>query len=471
MLNQKKYTLVILLLCSTILLSQAKNETALSSSKNLTLEDCIEIALKNNRFIPIAEYDTKIAEAKYNQAKSVYWPKVDLTSAYSILDDDPSIQYPPAQLQLDAMSIGPFNFQPPPIEIPVQNVKLADNKGLLTTVELMYPLFTGGKISSIIDQAIANKKFTKHSKRKTDLQVIYDTKKMYYSTILSKKLYEIGKEALERLEVTLELSERLYMDGSGNVTKIDYLKNKTVVESVRSILSRLKDNLGIAESALKFTLGIDWTSEITLVNSDLSFSPKEYNLADLLFRAAEHNPQLAQIKEGLNIYRAKVEEAESEYYPNLAIMGSYVNIVNSYDFGIVTPQNKNTWMIGLGLKLPVFNGFKTANKIDEAEYALKQMEAKQGLLSNGIILQIRKLHYNLAGAVERESSSRTAMETAIENRDLSERAYKNDLVELDELIQAQIIESFMKAQYQISLFEYADLKAQLENILGVKNYD
>ncbi|MCK7505545.1 MAG: hypothetical protein MZV70_16710 [Desulfobacterales bacterium] len=47
-------------------------------------------------------------------------------------------------------------------------------------------------------------------------------------------------DALARTEVTPELTENLYSRGSGRVKKTDYLRNKTVVEGLRSALAFLE---------------------------------------------------------------------------------------------------------------------------------------------------------------------------------------------------------------------------------------
>ena len=46
---------------------------------------------------------------------------------------------------------------------------------------------------------------------------------------------------------------------------------------------------------------------------------------------------------------AKIKEAKSGHYPKVGLFGNLVHIQNSYDEGIMTPQNKNSWTIGVGL--------------------------------------------------------------------------------------------------------------------------
>jgi outer membrane protein len=52
----------------------------------LTLEECIEIALKNNRRRPASRYAVELAEAQHKQALSTYWPQLNARVAYTLLD-------------------------------------------------------------------------------------------------------------------------------------------------------------------------------------------------------------------------------------------------------------------------------------------------------------------------------------------------------------------------------------------------
>ena len=73
---------------------------------------------------------------------------------------------------------------------------------------------------------------------------------------------QIGRDALTRMEVTLELTENLYTKGSGKVKKTDYLRNKTVVEWLRTAVTSLGANEQLARSALTNSMGMDWEAPV-----------------------------------------------------------------------------------------------------------------------------------------------------------------------------------------------------------------
>jgi signal transduction histidine kinase len=56
-----------------------------------------------------------------------------------------------------------------------------------------------------VKQAAKALQAAKEEARWTDLQVVYDVRRIYYGAVLPRALVQIGKDALARMEVTLEL--------------------------------------------------------------------------------------------------------------------------------------------------------------------------------------------------------------------------------------------------------------------------
>ncbi len=54
------------------------------------------------------------------------------------------------------------------------------------------------------------------------------------------------------------------------------------------------------------------------------------------------------------------------------------------------------------------------------------------------------------------------MEAAGQNRELNVRAYQDELVETQDVIQAQLMESFMQAQFQKVLFDHIESRFRLD---------
>ena len=97
-------TLIVLVLCGFFIVPESRagqneNEQISGSGAEqvvqiLDLEQCINLALKNNHLAKISIQTLKIAEAQYQQVMSSYWPQISASANYIRLDEAPIFIYP-----------------------------------------------------------------------------------------------------------------------------------------------------------------------------------------------------------------------------------------------------------------------------------------------------------------------------------------------------------------------------------------
>ncbi len=438
----------------------------IESINKLTLEQCIELTLKNNISRNTFGYSEKIAETKLKQAQSGYYPSVDLTAVYNRMDQDPNFIMPESKIQIPAINLGNFSIPSLTMPVPQQDVKLADKQNIYADINIIWPIFTGGKISSYVKQAEAGIAIAKNDSRINDDQIIYDTKKLYYSVLLASSLEDIAQETFDRLATTLSVTESLYQNGSGRVTKTDYLKNKVMVDAVKTMLEQITGEKKSAVIALINAMGLDWQTQFEPADTSISYNINQTELIDYMNCMYDNNPLFAKMNNAMDVYSSKVDEAKSDYYPSVALVGGYHKFFSGYDYGVVTPQNQNVWMFGLGMKLNIFNGWRTSAMIEENKLEYDKLDKQKEYLKKGLTTKLQYIYQKIKTAESKQVSSLEALNSAAENRELTEKAYFNDIMELEDLLQAQLTEAFFKAQYQMTLFEHADFTAQLENLIS-----
>ncbi|MCW8848644.1 MAG: TolC family protein [Melioribacteraceae bacterium] len=455
-----------LFLISTLLIAQ---NTENLFEKEIDLKTCIEYALKNHPLKSVNKNSIGISEAQLNQANSAYWPQIDLSASVSTMDDHPNFIFPSSTFELPSLNIPGLELGG--IEIPEQNIKLFDKTMIMGSVELVYPLYTGGFISSLVGQAEGGLLIAKEEARKNELQIVTDVKKRFYAVYMLQKLTQIGDEALARLETTLGLTENMYLKGSGKVTKTDFLKNKIMVDNVRSINFSFKHNLELAKAALLNALGEDVKKEISVIEDDLLLNNNLYEYDELMKHAFLNNPTWNTLEIAQNIFEEKVDQAYSGHLPKIGLMGSVNMVDNAYKYGLVSDVNKLSWTVGIGVQLPIFNGFRTSAEVDEAKYRLEKIKSQKILLENGLGILVKKALVDFESASDQQMALRSAMESAIDNCSLNDRAYQSDLVELQDLIEAQIFEAIMKVQFYKAQYTYYESLAELELIVGSRQQE
>ncbi|MBF0289764.1 MAG: TolC family protein [SAR324 cluster bacterium] len=458
------------ILCCTLCLSStqlhAQESPKTTVPRLLNLEQCLQIALENNRLQSISQENLRIAEAQRQQAISSYWPQLNFSTIAMRLDETPNFVFPASTFQSVPIQFGGASIDMPPVDVPGQDVKLMDRDIILSSLNLMYPLYTGGKISSINTQAEMGLKIAQMRHRQTNLKLVYDVKRMFYGTLLTAKLQRIADQILQRFKTNLELTKKLFHQGSGSVQKTDYLKLKVIVSSLHSMREYLIANHELARSALVMTLGLDWQTPVNIREQDFPFEPDTKALPDLIAGSYEFSPDWNQVQYGLQTLEAKLEEAQSGHLPVIALTGKLHHIENSYDSGIMTSKNRDGWQIGIVLNFPLFAGFRTSHEVAEAQARLDQLRHQKILLHDGLVLQVKQTFLEIQQTQKQVIFTQDAWENAREHLQLNERGYQNDLLPIDDVIGAQVMAAMTQAQYLKTLHDHVLNRAKLGMIIG-----
>ncbi|HEX9933662.1 MAG TPA: TolC family protein, partial [bacterium] len=272
------------------------------------LSECIRLALKNSHARKAHEYSIRAAEARLKQAQSGRYPALDFAAAYMVTDEDVNFIFPASTVQTSPIDLGMLSLPSLNVGIPQQDIKMADKRNALAELNLVWPLFTGGKVTALVKQARAGMALATCESRADDNRIVYETKKLYYSAVLASNLSKITRETRDRLLATLKVTERLYQEGSGKVTKSDYLKNKVYVEVAQSLLDQISGEGENASAALAEAMGLDWGMKIAVADEEIPFIVTEEPMDSLVNRLFRWNPQITRVEHALDLYRAKIAD-------------------------------------------------------------------------------------------------------------------------------------------------------------------
>jgi outer membrane protein TolC len=455
--------------------------------------------MEKNHSRPASQFAIAMAEAQHRQALAAYWPQVNVKGGITQLDQSPNFVFPASTMYIPPESVSipggsatvtiPANafgpgFPPAPIQMPVafpgqtvtttaqqfpipaQNVKLLNPTTESVVGDFTLLLFDGGMRRGYREQALGARDAARAESRRTDLELSDSIIRIYYGAVLARQLRQLGDDTLARMEATLHVTETLYKEGSGTVTKADYLDNEVMVDSVRSIVAPLEKNQASAEAALAYTMGLSWKSSVEPSDADVPYQPYAGNLDELVSTAYEFNPDWKKIDAGLRAFEGERLTASSGHYPKLALTGDLHRWWNNYDGGVSTTQNRAGWTVGAGVEIPVFDGFLTNAKVAEARAKISQLKEQKLMLREGIGLQIRNLFLGLAASEKTYRASFDAMKAAGADRELTARAYESGMVATERVIRVQLQEALVSAGYYKTVYEHRALQSNIDLIVG-----
>jgi outer membrane protein TolC len=466
----------------------------------LLLEQCLATALEKNHRRPISQFAIGLAEAQHRQALAGYWPQVSGKAGYERLSDPLNFIFPAETMQIPAQSVSvpggtmvvtvpagalAPGIPPNPIQMPVnfpgqtyktgaqsfaipeQNVKVVDQNLVSGSLQMDWLLWDGGMRKGLREQSAANVEMMRVEARRTDLEIADSVTRMYWGAVLARQVSQLGQDTLARMQSTLQIAETMYKEGAGKVTRSDYLDNAVMVRTVESLVAQLQKNEVMSQAALANTMGLAWNASVEPSSQEIPFAPAGRNLDGLVAASYEFNPDWEKLAAAIRATQGAVATAKSGYYPRLGLTGELHRWWNGgYNAGMATGQNQQGWSAGVGLEIPLFDGFLTRNRVSEALARLNRLKETQFLLRDGIALQIKDLVLGLDAAAKSGQASMAAMKSAQENRDLNERAYHEELVETEKVIRAQLMEALMSAQHFKARYDYAALLSQLSLAVG-----
>ena len=438
----------------------------------VTLDQALAAAMESNRQRPASRYAVESAESLHRQALAAYWPHVQMQGGYQRLASDPNYLFPANEFGLPMGGSLPISIPgigTVPLEsfsIPAQDIQLMDRESFRAAVSGGWLLYDGGMRRGLREQSSAYVDAMREEARRTDLQIVDAVTRFYYGAVLAAQLHQLGMDSLERMEATLDLTETMFTEGSGSVTRSDWLDNRIMVESLRSMVSTLEKNEQMAQAALANSMGLAWDRQVRPADHTLPFEPFSGSLDDLVARAFRFSPDWMTAEAGRRAAEGALQAAQSGIRPRLGLSGEWSRWWNDYTAGMATDVNKRGWSVELGVEAPLFNGFLTRNRVAESRARLARIEEQQTLLRDGLGLQIRDAFLALEASERSYEASQSAMQASIENRDLNTRAYQAGLVGADKVIRSQLVEALMTARYHLMKYEHVTLLSKLDLLVG-----
>ncbi len=465
----------------------------------LTLGECLRIGMEKNHSRPASHFAIDIAEAQHRQALSAYWPQMVVKAGVTRLDQAPDFLFPASTMYIPPQTItvpggsttvtipanafGP-GFPPQAIQVPVsfpgqtvttnvqmfpipaQDVKLLNPTSESLSGEARWLLFDGGMRKGYREQSLGGVASARAEAHRTDLELADSIVRLYYGAVLARQLEKLGDDTLQRMEATLRVTESLYKDGSGTVNKTDYLDNKVMLETVRSMVVPLGKNAAAAEAALAYTMGLSWRSTVIPKDDMVPAITFQGNPEELVSTAYLFNPDWNQIEAGLRAAEGASLVAGSGHYPRIGFKGEIHKMWNSYNSGVATDTNKAGWSVDLGAEVPLFDGFLTTQRVAEARARIHQLKEQQLVLKEGLGLQIRELFLALSAAEKVSQATGDAMVAAVDDRDLTMRAYESGLTTTEKVIRVQIQEALVSAAHQKAVYDSLELQSKLNVVVG-----
>lgn len=392
--------------------------------KTLSLQECIDIALKKNPDILASKYTVEKSFFKIGEARSGYFPEIDLSLGY---------------------------------QRTYQEGKTGEeySKQYSGQISLTQTLFDFGKTSKQVEVQQELYKSTQWQDKDTVLQIIYNVKEAYFSVLKAKKQKETALEVIRQSKRHLDLAKGFYEVGLK--PKIEVTKAEVELSNATLNLITADKQLSQALLNLKVAMGAVDMQDFDIKQEE--YAVRKLDEKELLNVAIERNTQLQAIKFNKQASISTEELVKKEYMPKFTGSASYGYL--NEDF----PLDKK-WTLFLQMSLPLFSGWSTTYKLKQAKADTTYYVYKEDSLRQQITSQIKNLFVQLKEASQKIETLKIALKQAKENLDLAMGRYEVGIGSSIEVVDAIVLYEQTNTQYWQAVYDYNVTYAQIQKTAG-----
>ncbi|MGB5848328.1 MAG: TolC family protein [Ignavibacteriaceae bacterium] len=328
---------------------------------------------------------------------------------------------------------------------------------------LEQPLFTGAvfyatRISKVYAE-ISEKGYYS-----SQANLIKDVKRAYYAYLLAKEFKNLSLVTLKAAEGNLKNSKALYE--AGLAPEYDFIRSRVQVQNILPEVEQSKNSIKVAKNTLRYILGLDleqpFNVEDSLVFAELSTD--DYETSQRIMN--NQNFTLQQLKLQIELQDKAVSYEFSKHFPELFLTGNWQTAAQENERAFSSWRYINSVYVGLNLKVPIFNGFQTTSKVQQAKIELMKAEEEFSKTDQLFNNQLDNLLLRIEETKNKISAYDATINEAQLGYDISVKRYSNGLGTQLENIDALVALTRAKINYLDAIFTYYELHANLEALLA-----
>ena len=386
----------------------------------MALNDAVRLALTGNKSVDAADASRKAAESRIAQARSGNLPKVNYSESWT-RSDNPVFVF---SSLLTQHQFGEQNFQIGPLNRPdfLNNFQ--------SQISADQTLYDGGQTRHAVRAAELTKDITSEDGRRARMEVIARVVRSYYDALLGAEQLNAASQALRSAQADLDRAESVR--SAGMSTDVDVLSIRVHLAGVREQQIRREADLLVARAALNDALGLPLDDAHTLTTGLMPLQLPVTALGDYEHNALNERPEARQVKLAVSLAENQAATAHSNLLPQVGIHGAFeADRQTFYDKGGAN------WLVSIGLRWNLFNGFSDKARIEESKFALRRSEAERAHAVSALQLQVRRAYADLRAAGQRIDVTNASVAEAEESLRITQNRYETGLSNVTDLLRTE----------------------------------
>ncbi len=416
-----------------------------AQTRQLSLEEALNLAAENNLNIKSAEARINTAKASYRMTNSVFLPGIE-ASHTGVTTNDPLSSF---GFKLKQEIVQQADFDPARLNDPGSN----ENFG--TKIEIQQPLLN---LDGIYARKAARKQFEAMTYQATRVRknIEYEVKRAYFMLELAESSVNVLGRSVKVAEEALRLTKN--NEEQGFAKHADVLEASVRYEERKNQLLEAQNQREAAHDFLAHLLGLELNEQITTTDS-LTQAPTQVLATQPDYNLENRSDLLAfqkQIEAGENMVRSN----KMKFVPRVNAFGAV-----EWNDDKLLGTSANNYMLGASLSWKLFNGYKNAgtvqqakSQLDEARFSYQDYLSQSQVQINNAIRSVN-LHYS------RIQSSKLAKEQAQESLRIRTNRFEQGLEKTADLLMSEALASGKELEYIQSIYNYRQAIFEMELLM------
>ena len=423
---------------------------ALLGQEALTLRQAVDLALRSNPLIAVANCAEKEADARIHQARSGYLPHMQFSE---------SVQRGNNPVFVFGSLLTQHQFSDGNFAIGLLNRPDAMNnyQSRLTVEQIV---FDARHTSRGVEAAHFTRQMAGEDTRRNHSDLILNVLRAYFAGTLAEKNLEVAQQSMDSALADLERAKSIYE--SGRSTQADVLALRVHLAAIEEAQIQASNDVAVARATLNDALGVslDRRFELTTpIESDAGVT--EGTIEEYRGLAAENRPEMRQAELAQRLARTQQQIATSAYWPQVAFQATV-----EADRQSLFSKGGANWFAAVTLHWSVWNGGETAARVEQARFAESRAEAMRKRADSAIHLDVRKAYLELRAAAQRvEVASASAAEAEEAHRIIQNR-HQAGLITVTELLRSEVALASARTRRLAAIYDRRVAAAALEHAAG-----
>ena len=457
-------TILFLQILGLILVTAPNRGTASEQEPvhTFTLVQSISYALSNSREFQVAQKDVELAGEKVKEARAAFLPQLMLDTGYTysgslskiVLDGNFLGNFGDLLPEGPSIGEGTDSTNTEPIEF-----ELGAKHNLQGQAKVTYPLFTWGQLGNIYRQAVLGKQLAERMLEAVQLDIELKVRQAFHGVLLTQAFVDVVEQSLAQVERRYELAQE--QKAAGVTTRLEVIRANVQVVNTRSQLIQARNQRKLAEENFKLTLGLPLDDPVS-IDGRLHAELKPVNIDQAIATALELRPEIQQIEIQEQIGEKQVKVAKAGNKPMLSTFGNYIfNDSERQSFDA-------SWNVGVAIQFPIFDGFATRARVNQAQLSLNQIRTNKDQLLDSIKLGAKSAVFDLEAAQKLIEAQEGIVEEAAEGLRIANVQHEAGLITGVELTDVELSHTQAQVNRLQAIHDYIIAIARLERAIGAR---